>query len=449
MKRTIVLLSFLTFGFAVSNSWAQEDNTLTYEEAVNIALRENIQIQQQRNLLEISRAERAQAYAQFAPSLGFEATGQQIYGRQFDQTAGDFTEITTRGSGGFGASLTIFNGFKNINQLRLSQQNASAQINLIDQTKQDVVFNVSQQYLQVLLNQELLRIQQANLEQQEELLESTRTFVETGTQYNIADLYNQEAETKRVALLVVEAENNLTISKVQLIRLLQVDPFQEWVFSEPDVNQYEILSESINIEEEYNQAIANRSDIKQQGNIIQASIYRTKVVRADYFPRLSLGYSIGSQYTSLDTVAFSDQVFDKNRASVLSLSLYIPIFSNLNNYALIQRNKQLKNNAELDLEDLKRNVFEQLQTAAADYRTAQQRVISADAQVKAAEQALEAEKERFRLGVSNILDLNRVNAAFVEAQATQVQADYQLIFQKTAIDYYTGKLEPTSVSDTE
>ncbi len=445
MKRLALPLFFLTIFISLS-AWAQEDNTLTYEEAVSIALRENIQIQQQQNLLEVSRAERSQAYAQFAPSIGFEAGGTRIYGRQFDQTAGDFTEeINNRLDGGIGANVTLFNGFRNINQLRQSQKNAEAQINLINQTKQDVTFNVSQQYLQVLLNQELLRIQQANLEQQEELLESTRTFVESGVQFNIADLYNQEAETKRVALLVVEAENALTISQVQLIRLLQIDPFADWSFAEPDINQWEILSEDINIEEAYNQAVASRYDIKQQENTIQANQYGIKVARSGYMPRISAGYSIGSQYSTLFERTFSDQIFDINRVSVLRLNLNVPIFSNLDNYAAVQRNKQLMNNAELELEDLKRNTFEQLQTAVADYKAAKQRIVAAESQVKAAEKALEAERERFRLGVSNVLDLSLVNAAFVGAQANQAQANYQLIFQKTALDYFTGKLQPESI----
>ncbi|MEM9674256.1 MAG: TolC family protein [Bacteroidota bacterium] len=443
IKHILLTLSFSCFSLV---GWAQEDSTLTYEEAVGIALRENIQIQQQRNLLEVSQAERSQAYAQFAPSVGFQAGASRVYGRQFDQTAGDFTEeINNRMDGGLGASMTLFNGFRNINQLRQSRENAEAQLNLINQTKQDVTFNVSQQYLQVLLNQELLRIQKANLEQQEELLESTRTFVESGAQFNIADLYNQEAQTKRAALTVVEAENALTISKVQLIRILQIDPFKDWTFAEPDINQWEILSDIVSIEEAYNQAIANRPDIKQQENIIQTSYYGMKVARSGYLPRLSAGYYIGSQYSTLFDAPVSDQLFDINRVSVISLDLNIPIFSNLDNYAAVQRNKQVMNNAELDMEDLKRNIFEQLQTAITEYKATKQRIIAAEAQLKAAEQALEAERERFRLGVSNIIDLSLVNASYVEAQATQAQANYQLIFQKTALDYFMGKLQPEDI----
>ncbi|MFP4089332.1 MAG: TolC family protein [Cyclobacteriaceae bacterium] len=421
---------------------AQEDLTLTYEEAVKIALRENLQIKQQENILETSQAERAQALAAMAPSVNFGVTGQRIFGRQFDNTTGKFTEQqVNRLFGGLEADMTIFNGFARLNTIRQTQNAAAAQIFQINQTKQDIIFNVSQQYLQVLLNQELLRIARANLEQQEELAQSTATFVEAGIR-NIADLYNQQSQARNAALTVVDQENQLTVSKVQLIRTLQVDPFKAWDFAEPDLSKEVLLQEKVSIEEAYNSAIANRPDLKQQIKDIEATHYGLRAARGSYYPSLSLGYYLGSQYSNLDTAnELEKQLFDVNKVNVISLNLRVPIFNNLENRTFVQRNQQQLDNAELDLEDLKRNIFEQVQTAIADYETSQERIIAAEAQVKAAEKALEAERERFRLGVGDILDLNRVNASYVEALATKAQADYQIIFQKTALDYYQGLLQ--------
>ncbi|WKN31039.1 TolC family protein [Porifericola rhodea] len=419
-----------------------QDSTLTYDEAVSIALRENIQIRQQENILETARAERAQAYANMAPSLNFGATGQRIYGRQFDNTTGRFTEQKVdRLYGGLSAELTLFNGFAIVNTIKQRQKAAEAQFYQINQSKQDVIFSVSQQYLQVLLNQELLRIAKSNLKQQNELAASIKIFVETGTR-NIADQYNQESEARKAALSVVEMENQLTVSKVQLIRTLQIDPFENWIFTEPDFNEEIVLEERSSMEDMYNTAIANRYDLKQQTNNIDASKYALRATKSLYYPNLSLGYDLYSQYSNLDEENnLEKQLFDINNSQVISLRLNVPIFNNLSTRTRIQRSKQELNNAMLDLEDLERNIFEQLQTAIADYNTAQERIVAAEAQVKAAEKALEAEKERFRLGVGNILDLNRVNAAYVEALSTQAQANYQLIFQKTALDYYQGTLD--------
>ena len=417
------------------------DSTLTYEEAVKIALRENIQIQQQRNILNTTEAERNQAYAQFLPSIDASANGQRLTGRVRDDNTYRIVDDVTSDflTVGLNASLTLFNGFSNINQLRQSRALTEAQFHQINATKQLVVFNVSQQYLQLLLNQELLRIAQTNLEQQEELLASVKVFVEAGTQ-NIADQYNQEAETKRVALTKVEAENQLAISKAQLTRTLQIDPFRKWTFAEPEVEPLALLTDDMDLETVYNEAIAHRPDLQQQQQQIEANRFGVKVARADFYPSVELGYFYGSRYSSNDSLNL-DRAINDNVNYGPFVSLYIPLFRNLRTRTQVQRSKQVLNNAELTLEDLRRNVLEQLQTAIAEYRAAQERITATEAQVKAAGKALEAEKERFRLGVGNILDINLVNARYVEAQANLVQANYTLIFQNTALDYYTGKLK--------
>ncbi len=440
-----VLALIFLFVVLIFDVKAQDENLiLTYEEAVNVALRENIQIKQQENILETNRAERAQAYAQFVPSVGISVSANRQYGIFFDNVADTLVNGKTDGvNGGIRADYPIFNGFARIYQVKQSQNALEAQYHQINQARQDVMFSVSQQYLQVLLNQELLRIAEANLSQQEELFESVEAFVTSGLR-NIADQYNQEAEAKRAALQVVEAENNLTISKVKLIRTLQIDPFKDWVFTEPDITlQEEPLSE-INLENMYNEAIANRPDIKQQESLIQARRYGVKVAKSNFYPTLNMSYSYGSSYTSNNQfIDFQTQIFEFNDTHFIGLSLYIPIFNNLQTRTFVQRNKQLLDNVILDLEDLERGALEQLQTALAGYKASQERIIASQAQLKAAEKAVEAEKERFRLGVGNILDLNLVNAKYIEAQSQNAQADYQIIFQKAALEYYKGTLSNT------
>lgn len=448
MKRLIIPI-FIFTTLLSSLGWAQEDNTLTYEKAVNIALQENIQIQQQQNILQTAEVQRSQAQAQrWLPSVGIQANAQRQIGRAPDPNTLRLVDATSNFvSAGIGAELTIFNGFSNINQVKQAQALVENQYYMINSTKQEVVFNMSQSYLQVLLNQELLRIAQANLEQQEEQLESVKSFVESGAQFNIADLYNQEAEVQRVGLTVVEAENQLAVSRASLARILQIDPFKEWEFTEPSVEQIELLTDQVNLEEAYNDAIQQRPDLKQQRRLIDANQYGVKVARSNFFPRLTAGYNYGSRYSSNDPdFTFQEQLTQANISHSFYASLFIPVFQNFQNRALVQRQKQILDNSELTLEDLERSVFEQLQTAVADYRAAQQRVVAADSQVKAAEKALEAERERFRLGVSNVIDVNLVNAAYIQALANQAQANYQLIFQKTALDYFTGKLQPESIT---
>ncbi len=74
---------------------AQTDSTLTYEQAVNIALRENLQIQQQRNVLNTAEAVRNQGYARLLPNVGAFANGQQQTGRVLDGNTFQIIDATS------------------------------------------------------------------------------------------------------------------------------------------------------------------------------------------------------------------------------------------------------------------------------------------------------------------------------------------------------------------
>ena len=429
----------LCLGLAI-NVVAQE-NTLTYEEAIKTALRQNIPLQQEQNLLKTAEANRGQSYASFLPNVSAYAGANRIIGRQFDQTVGDFTsEKVNSVNGGIEASLPIFNGFNRLHTMKQSESILEQQYYKIARSKQDAIFNASVQYLTVIVNRELLEVAKSNLAFQEELLQGIQIFLETGTR-NIADLYNQEAETKRIALTVVEAENQLAISKAELIGLLQVDPLAEWTFKAPEREFFEILTEDVNMESMYNEAIASRPDYKQQKEQIEINEREIKIARSDYYPSLRLGYIFGSRFSSLSPDPFDEQFTNINRVQVYSAQLNIPIFNNLRNRATVQRSLQLYSNSQLELEALERSIFTEVQTAIANFKAAQQRVIFADAQLKAAEKALEVEQERFRLGTGTLIDLNRANATHVQAQSEEIQADYTLVFQKTALDYYKGVLQ--------
>ena len=434
------LLSITISLTIITNAFSQE-NTLTYEEAIKIALRQNIPLQQQQNLLKATEASRTQSYASFLPNVSAYVGGNRIIGRQFDQTVGDFTsEQVDNISGEISAFLPVFNGFNRLHTMKQAESAVEQQYYQIARSKQDAIFNASMQYLTVIVNRELLEVAQANLEFQEELLQSIEVFLETGTR-NIADLYNQEAETKRIALTVVEAENQLNISKAELIRILQVNPLAEWTFEAPEMEFAELLTEEVDIEPVYNEAVANRPDYKQQKEQIEIDQRGIKIAKSDYYPSLGIGYSYGSRFSSLAPETFDEQFRDINRVQVYGIQLSVPIFSNLRTRASVQRSLQLYNNSQLALEDLERSIFTEIQTAIANFRAAQQRVIFADAQLKAAEKALEVERERFRLGTGTLIELNRANATFVQARSEDIQADYTLIFQKTALDYYKGVLQ--------
>jgi len=62
-------------------------------------------------------------------------------------------------------------------------------------------------------------------------------------------------------------------------------------------------------------------------------------------------------------------------------------------------------------------------------------------QLRAAELAYLMEKERYDLGISNIVQLSTVNQTYVKAQGDFETARFSLMFQRILIDYAMGTLQ--------
>ena len=99
-------------------------------------------------------------------------------------------------------------------------------------------------------------------------------------------------------------------------------------------------------------------------------------------------------------------------------------------------------NAVLDLENLQQDVALQVRQAYLDYQTDELRLDVTEAQLRAAQQALDAEQERYNVGASTLVELSQARAAFVEAQSDRADAIYSFLFRKRLLDYYIGVLDP-------
>jgi outer membrane protein len=207
MKRVLVVLIILS---PLGLVWAQESSTkLTFEEAVVIGLQRNVILNQQKNQLEVTQAQKLNAVGNYMPNLNVTGSFQRQEGQQANTTNGNLEDLTTDYVGAqLNAGLTVFNGFRNYNTLTQSNNQLMAQGYLIKRSSQDVVSLVANQYLQVLLDQELVRIAEENLRTQNTILEQMQGFYEVGSR-PITDVYDQDALAKTAQVLLIRAKNTM------------------------------------------------------------------------------------------------------------------------------------------------------------------------------------------------------------------------------------------------
>ena len=97
-------------------------------------------------------------------------------------------------------------------------------------------------------------------------------------------------------------------------------------------------------------------------------------------------------------------------------------------------------NAKLVEKDLRLMFFREVQTSYLDFLASKNEFQAAEKQFKAAEQAFMIQKERYELGVGNLVEFSRATWTFVDAAGSRAQARYTLLFQKVILDYFTGIL---------
>jgi outer membrane protein len=302
------------------------------------------------------------------------------------------------------------------------------------------MFNVAQQYLQVLLDQELYRIALENLENQKKQLEQIDGFVQAGLR-TISDQYNQQSEVARLEVVALNARIQWETDAWVLAETLQLEPnvipVAEPVSIEPMKSEYLSLS----LDELYDLALQQRKDFKQQQLLENGNKRMIAASKGALYPQINAFFNYNTFYTSFDERSINAQLWQIFPQQSIGFSVNIPIFNNFNNKAEIVRSKVQYQNQQLERMALERRIGQEIKLSYENYKAAIKREEATKVQLTAAVEAQSAISERFRLGVSNFVDLSQANQQLVTAQSDYAQSLYTLFFQEIILRYALGVLE--------
>jgi outer membrane protein len=425
-----------------------QTQTLTIEQAIQIALENNYQLKQAENNMNLADTRVRSAQANFLPSLSAGLNGSRNVGRQFVQEDLSFEDRTTYGMGGsVNANVTIFDGFNNIATLRQSQADRASQELNVERLREGIIFDTASRYLEVVLNQELLKIAESSLEASQSQLEQVTAQVEVGSRPTV-DQYNQEAVVASDELTVIQRENALESSKARLVRIMQDDSITEVQTSMPAPEDLALMPVDLNLQDLVQDALQTRSDLKAQEYSIESNQQSYRIARGQHLPTITASAGINGSYSDQlrdqvtgEKVSFGDQFFDQNVRRSLGFSVSIPIFNRWNTRTNIESARVQLRNSELEMDNVRFQVTEEVRQAYNDYMSIVKELESSEKALIAAERAYETEQQRYEVGSSTLIELNQANANYVQAQSNRMQAVYNFIFQERLLDYYIGKLD--------
>lgn len=438
MKK-IFLGVILTLSFAFLAK-AQEQNyegPFDLESAVQIAIENNLTLRRAIIQQDISSADLLQAQGQRIPSLSAGLSNNFQWGRSLNPITNlyednQFTSLNPNLS----ARVVIFNGLNVNNTIKQARINYEAGIYDLEATKNQITLEVINLFINVVFNREQVKIAENQLKTTTEQLERTRKLVEAGS-LPLSDQLDIQSQNATNQSGVIDARNGYTTAKLNLAQAMQVPYSNEFTVIEPEFEINEAILSEGSTADIFEIAVNIMPEIKATEARQRGADYGLKIARAGFYPTVSSFVNIFSNFANVDPREFSEQL-SRNVSQGVGFQLNIPIFSNFNNTASVQRAKAQRSLAEVDNIQAKNQLRQDIETA---YNSALASELSYEAsliRVKSLEESFRVAQQRFDLGAINSVDFQVAQNNLFNAQADLLNAKYTYIFRVKVLDFYLG-----------
>jgi len=436
-KLHLLLLLVSVLSFAQQKKW-------TLEECVNYALENNISIQQSALDQEVADIEESQALSNFLPNLNANSSYNINTGANINPATNQFENATFRSaSGGISSGINIFSGLQNWKTLQRAKLNKIATSYQLEKMKDDISLFVANSFLQILANRERLKVLLAQNEVTEENIENTSQLVDSGVLPE-GDLLEIKATNATQLQQIIQAENDLFISKLGLAQTLQLENYE--TFDIVDID-YVLISEDILLnspKEIIEKAKDVVNDVKIASSNLELAKKDVEIAKSNYFPTLSGFVSYNARWSSSQSnpftgeeITFVDQLYLFD-GTAIGLRLNVPIFNQFNTRNNVKQRKinveRLENQEKQAILDLESTVYQ----AYNDALNAKKSYEAALKSEEARRLAFNYAKERYEVGLSNAFDLNQSQTQFDNAQSDVIRTKFNFIFSTKVLEFYFG-----------
>ncbi len=440
MKYRITLL-LLVFGMITLSAQLKK---WTLEECVVYAVENNLSIEQFRLDLENVKIDKSDAIGNLLPTLNGQLSVQSNTGLSFNPTNNaptNFTQLTATGS--VTSFVTLFDGLRNYNQIQRAKMNAIASQYRLDDLVDDIRLNVALNYLNVLSNKESLKVFEAQYAVTEQDLKRTQELVDNGVLPR-GDLLEIEATAATQEQQIINAKNQVLISRINLAQLLQITDYENFDIADEtfDVPPSDILNNPAKTI--FAKALTFRNDIKFSESNVELAEKDLKIARGAALPTLGAFINYNTRYSDQfldpftgDLIPFRDQLWINDGVS-FGGQINIPVFNGFSTRNSIQRSRISLEKAKLQLEQDKLELETNINQAYVDVENTAKTYEASQKTLDARRLAYEYSRERYNVGVMNAFDFSQAQSRVDNAAAEVIRSKYDYIFRIKVLEFYFG-----------
>ena len=422
-------------GLLLAASQLPAQRLWTLEQCIDTALTHNRNIKQQQLSYKAKEIAYAQAKANLLPNLNASAGQNFNFGRSLGADNTYISSNSATSSFGISSDLTLFDGLKMKYNIEAKKADLLASGADWLKVEKDIILNVSTVFLQVLQNKELLQNAANQLDLTRKNMTQRKELIRAGKLAE-GEIYELQAQEAKEEFSLVQAENNLQLSKLDLSQVMDLEDFKDLDIVVP-VNLMENELALLSAEEVYNSAVQSRPELKAAEFRLQSSEKSIAIAKADYLPSLGFGAQIGTGYYNMSRLpvneAFGDQI-SNNLSTALGFRLSIPVFNRFEVKNRVKSAKLEVENSKIEIEKTKIDLRKSIQQAYFNAIAAKNRWESSQKSVRANEEAFRFASQKFESGRANQYEVNIAKNNLAQSISEQTQAKYEYVFRMKLLE---------------
>lgn len=408
-------------------------------QCIDYAIEHNVSVLQTQNTAEQQKVDVNTAKWARLPNLSGSASQNYSWGRAASPVDNSYIN-TNSGSSNFGLSTNVplFTGMQLPNQYALSKLNLKANMEDLKKAKEDLSVNVASSYLQVLFNQEILKVAQEQVTLSKEQYARITKLAELGKS-SIAQVAEAKARIAQDELSSVQADNNYRLSLLELSQLLELPTPEGFTLDFPDANPTFVPITPPN--DIYVQAMASKPGILAAQYRLEGSEKSIRIAQSGYYPQLSLGAGLNTGFYTLNGKAgnnFSKQL-DNNLNKYIGFNLSIPLFNRFETRNRVRTARLQQLNYSLQLDNAKKSLYKEIQQAWYSAVAAESKYNSSTVAVDANQESFRLMSQKLENGKATSVEYNEAKLNLMKALSDRIQAKYDYIFRTKILDFYKGK----------
>ncbi|WP_461129758.1 TolC family protein [Spirosoma aerophilum] len=443
IKRVVL---WVAFAFLSPQSLKAQVRQLTMENAVQLAIDKNrdLQVATLETAKAAQKVQEARGYA--LPTVAASAQYLYYFNKQVSFLPGSFVGLGDNQLAMFrvGGSNAFLGGVAVSQPLFQASVRSGIKVALIDglatdqalaETRSIVVTDVKKAYLDVLITQEQLRLQQQSIARNEQALKDARSLLAQGRASRV-DTLRAFVTLENLRPTLIQLTNRIGITKTVLKRTVGLDEREEVELQ--DSLRYDDALVVAPGTDAFLDAVQARPEVRRLELVDQLNQEQIALQAAEKQPKLA---AIGLVQSQSQANNFRLDTYQWPVSSYLGLQLSVPIFTGFRTQSRIHQAQITRQQSETQLTNLKEIVRAQVKIGLANVQEARLRILTQRQTISVAELGYRITRDRWKQGIASRLDLTDAELSLTQAKSNYLQAVYDYLTAAVELDKVLGRIK--------